>query len=137
MFKVICVDGSPTDWAAILPTASPGAQIDELYFAPIRDDNSCLEMFTRFITSVSVESMALEAALATCSETHAPLEPIMCPLVSDEMTGSRAHRFTSTVLLDRASVCFPPAVPKSISTGTRLTCCPSSLYFKSTDFPFE
>lgn len=42
VLSVICVDGSPTDWAAIEPTVSPGAAKHRMYLTHINSSNASL-----------------------------------------------------------------------------------------------
>jgi len=45
VFKVIYVEGSPTDYAAITPTASPGSTKECIYLALIKSLKFYLEIF--------------------------------------------------------------------------------------------
>mmetsp|Transcript_45944 Transcript_45944/g.89767 ORF Transcript_45944/g.89767 Transcript_45944/m.89767 type:complete len:218 (-) Transcript_45944:2296-2949(-) len=77
VLRVICVDGSPTDWPAMHPTASPGAQSALPYFdATIFRMSPALRPAARSSCWRTLSSSSiLWVARATCSETHAPLVP--------------------------------------------------------------
>ena len=90
VFNVICVEGSPTDWAAMLPTASPGAQIadpniEATSFPRAADDK--LLLFIALSSLLSVFS-AEAVALASRSETQAPLVPNLWGPFEEDNSGS-------------------------------------------------
>mmetsp|Transcript_9917 Transcript_9917/g.19558 ORF Transcript_9917/g.19558 Transcript_9917/m.19558 type:complete len:244 (-) Transcript_9917:1453-2184(-) len=128
VFRVICVEGSPIDWAAIAPTASPGSTKAEENLAATKESNSSFETLLLFIAffNSSFSCMILDAFSAIRSDTHAPLLPILCVPFAKFKTGSEMAGFRIAHVLEHALF-----LENSTSKGTFLTFSPSFTYLMS------